>query len=340
MKFLKRFLLVLICLVLLLVAGTVAVANLTVDSVLNEMDQQEEIKQEEAEIAPEVIEQVKQRKVVNIALFGADNSTGIESTSEERSDVMKIVSLDFDNKKIKITSLERDVVVYIPGEHQEYGHFNWAYWFGGPELAVKTINYNLDLDITQYVTLNFRSVIELIDLIGGVDISLTKAEATYFVDGHIDHNAVPGVNHMNGEVALSYARLREIDSNFNRMERQNNVIRAVIAKLKDKSVTELMEIVKAMMPYITTNLSNADVKEYMMSLLSFDLMNIETYTEPSGKYNDIARCPGLGGYLVRSYSDMVKSLHMNIYGNEEYVPSQTVIENEKRTYETYGEFKK
>ena len=340
MKFLKRFLLVLICLVLLLVAGTVAVANLTVDSVLNEMDQQEEIKQEEAEIAPEVIEQVKQRKVINIALFGADNSTGIESTSEERSDVMKIVSLDFDNKKIKITSLERDVVVYIPGEHQEYGHFNWAYWFGGPELAVKTINYNLDLDITQYVTLNFRSVIELIDLIGGVDISLTKAEATYFVDGHIDHNAVPGVNHMNGEVALSYARLREIDSNFNRMERQNNVIRAVIAKLKDKSVTELMEIVKAMMPYITTNLSNADVKEYMMSLLSFDLMNIETYTEPSGKYNDIARCPGLGGYLVRSYSDMVKSLHMNIYGNEEYVPSQTVIENEKRTYETYGEFKK
>ena len=118
------------------------------------------------------------------------------------------------------------------------------------------------------------------------------------------------------------------------------MIRAVIAKLKDKSVTELMEIVKAMMPYITTNLSNADVKEYMMSLLSFDLMNIETYTEPSGKYNDIARCPGLGGYLVRSYSDMVKSLHMNIYGNEEYVPSQTVIENEKRTYETYGEFKK
>ncbi len=340
MKFLKRFLIVLICLVAVLAGTAAVVTNVTVDSMLNEMDQQEVIKQEEAEIAPEVIEQVKQRKVINIALFGADNSKGIESTSEERSDVMKIVSLDFDNKKIKVTSLERDVVVYIPGDHQEYGHFNWAYWFGGPELAVKTINYNLDLDITQYVTLNFRSVIELIDLIGGVDISLTKAEATYFVDGHIDHNAVPGVNHMNGEVALSYARLREIDSNFNRMERQNNVIRAVITKLKDKSVTELMEIVKAMMPYITTNLSNADIKEYMMNLMTFDLMNIETYTEPSGKYNDIARCPSLGGYLVRSYSDMVKSLHMNIYGDEDYVPSQTVIENEKRTYETYGEFKK
>ena len=340
MRIIKRILIALLSLMLIVGCSGIIATNYMMDSMLEQIDQQEEIKQEEAEIAPEVIEQVKQRNVINIALFGADNSKGIESTSEERSDVMKIVSLDYDHKKIKITSLERDVVVYIPGEHQEYGHFNWAYWFGGPELAVKTINYNLDLDITQYVTLNFRSVIELIDLIGGVDISLTKAEATYFVDGHIDHNAVPGINHMNGEVALSYARLREIDSNFNRMERQNNVIRAVITKLKDKSATELMEIVKAMMPYITTNLSNEDIKEYMMSLLSFDLMNIETYTEPSGKYNDIARCPGLGGYLVRSYSDMVKSLHKNIYGDEEYVPSQTVIDNEKRTYETYGEFKK
>lgn len=340
MKFIKRLLMIMISLILCAAVLVTVATKLTVDSVLEEIDQQEEIKQEEAEIAPEVIEQVKKRNVVNIALFGADNSVGVESTSEERSDVMKIVSLDFDNKKIKITSLERDVVVYIPGDYQEYGHFNWAYWFGGPELAVKTINYNLDLDITQYVTLNFRAVTELIDMIGGVDISLTKAEATYFVDGHIDHNAVPGVNHMDGKVALSYARLREIDSNFNRMERQNNVIRAVIGKLKTKSVTELMDLVKAMMPYITTNLSTSDIKDYMVSLLGFDLMNMETYTEPSGKYNDIARCPGLGGYLVRSYTDMVKSLHMNIYGDEDYVPSQTVIDNEKRTYETYGEFKK
>ena len=340
MKFIKRLLIIMISLILCAAVLVTVATKLTVDSVLEEIDQQEEIKQEEAEIAPEVIEQVKKRNVVNIALFGADNSVGVESTNEERSDVMKIVSLDFDNKKIKITSLERDVVVYIPGDYQEYGHFNWAYWFGGPELAVKTINYNLDLDITQYVTLNFRAVTELIDMIGGVDISLTRAEATYFVDGHIDHNAVPGVNHMDGKVALSYARLREIDSNFNRMERQNNVIRAVIGKLKTKSVTELMDLVKAMMPYITTNLSTSDIKDYMVSLLSFDLMNMETYTEPSGKYNDIARCPGLGGYLVRSYTDMVKSLHMNIYGDEDYVPSQTVIDNEKRTYETYGEFKK
>lgn len=340
MKFIKKLLLVILVLILLVGCSVYFGANLVMDSVLNEMDQQEIIEVENAEIAPEVLEQVQERKVINVVLFGADTDEGVESTDEDRSDVMKIVSLDYDNKKIKITSLERDVVVYIPGDRQEYGHFNWAYWFGGPELAVKTINYNLDLDITQYVTFNFRAVTELIDLIGGVDITLTAAEAKYFVDGHIDHNAVKGVNHMNGKVALSYARLREIDSNFSRMERQNNVIRAVINKLKSKSVIELMELVKKMMPYISTNLTNDDIKDYLVNILSFDLMNIETYTEPSGQYNDICRCPGLGGYLVRSYSGMVKNLHLNIYGNEDYQPSQTVLDNEKRIYDTYGEFSK
>ena len=101
-----------------------------------------------------------------------------------------------------------------------------------------------------------------------------------------------------------------------------------------------MEIVNDMLPYITTNLTNSEIKEYLVSLLSFDLTNIETYKEPSGEYDDIMRCPGLGGYLVRSYSDMVRHLHANIYGDEDYQPSQTVMDNEEKTYKTYGEFKK
>ena len=76
-----------------------------------------------------------------------------------------------------------------------------------------------------------------------------------------------------------------------------------------------------------------------MTVLTFYLVNIETYTEPSGENNDICTCPGLGGYLVRSYSDMVKNLHYNIYGSEDYEPSQTVLDNEERTYKTYGAFR-
>ncbi|MCH1942736.1 LCP family protein [Holdemania massiliensis] len=326
--------------VLSAIAGcTYAAANWAMDSMLNQIEHGEKIASEDAAIAPEVSEAVKEQNIVNIALFGADNSQGPTGTDEDRSDAMKIISLDFDNKKIKITSVERDVVVWIPGDHQKYGHFNWAYWFGGPTLAVQTLNYNLDLDITQYVTFSFSAVEKLVDLIGGVDIELTAKEVGA-LRGNTKNSVHTGSNTLNGYDAMLYCRQRYIDSDFVRMDRQNNVINAIIAKLKHKNILELMEIVNTMLPSVTTNCTNTEIKDYLISLLSFDLSHIETYKEPSGEYDDIMRCPGLGGYLVRSYSDMVRHLHANIYGNDEYEPSQTVIDNEKKTYKTYGEFKK
>ena len=83
-----------------------------------------------------------------------------------------------------------------------------------------------------------------------------------------------------------------------------------------------------------------EIKDYITDVLKFDLSNIETYKEPSGEYNDIQSCPGLGGYIVRSYSGMVINLHKNIYEVEDYTPSQTVLENEERTYNKYGKFTK
>ena len=331
---------IIILTVILIIAGcTYGAANWAMDSMLNKMEHGEVIENENAQIAPEVSEAVKERNFVNIALFGADNSQGPTGTDEDRSDAMKIVSLAFDNKKLEITSVERDVVVWIPGDHQKYGHFNWAYWFGGATLAVQTLNYNLDLDITQYVTFSFNAVEKLVDLIGGVEIELTAKEVGA-LRGQTQNSVRTGKNTLNGYDAMMYCRQRYIDSDFVRMDRQNNVINAIIAKLKHKNILELMDIVNDMLPYITTNLTNSEIKDYLISLLSFDLANIETYKEPSGEYDDIMRCPGLGGYLVRSYSDMVRHLHANIYGDDEYKPSQTVLDNEKKTYKTYGEFKK
>ena len=332
----KRFFKILLLVILILGIGGCIASRLAVNSLLDKMEHEEVIPEQEAEIAPEVIETVKERNIVNIALFGADNSQGPAGTDEDRSDAMKIVSLDFDNKKIKITSVERDVVVWMPGERQEYGHFNWAYWFGGPTLAVQTLNYNLDLDITQYVTFSFNAVEKLIDLLGGVDVNLTSAEISKMGN----RNLKPGMNTLSGYDAMAYCRIRKIDSDFVRMERQNNVIQAVAQKMKNMSLPELAELVSKMLPSITTNLTNDEIMSYMTSLIQFDLTNIETYREPSGEYNDIMTCPRMGGYLVRSYSDMVSHLHYNIYGDNDYKPSQTVLDNEKRTYETFGEFTK
>ncbi len=336
MKKHKKIYLTIIAILLILIGSGVFILNKSIDSVLNNMNHQEVIKQEEAEINPEVLEAKKKHNVINVALFGADNASSSNSSNgEERSDAMKIISLDFDTKKIKITSLERDVVVYIPGDYQKYGHLNWAYWFGGPELAVKTINYNFDLDITQYATFSMNAVRQMVDLIGGIEVELTSAEANILGNGHR-----AGLNTLNGYDTMSYCRIRSLDSDFVRMERQNNAINAIISKLKNQSVSELLNIVNEMMPYVTTNLTNEDIKSYLTSLLTFDLSSIETFKAPSGEYNDIQNCPGLGGYLVRSYSEMVSELHKNIYEVETYIPSKTVIENEKRTYETYGKFTK
>lgn len=329
----KKKLIILLSIIILLIVSIFIGLNIYVDSIISRVEEGETIHTEDAEIAQEVLEREEVKDIENIALFGVDNSGA--KYNEERSDAMKIISLNKTDKTIAITSVERDVVVYIPGDYQKYGHFNWAYWFGGPKLAVQTLNYNLDLDITKYVTFTFGAVEDLVDLLGGIDVELTGNEAATVGIG-----SYAGTYTLNGKQALSYSRIRKLDSDFTRMERQNYVIQAVMNKLKNQDILTIMNIVNEMLPSINTNLTVNEIKDYITSLLSYDLGNIEQYKEPSGEYNDIQTCPGLGGYIVRSYSGMVENLHKNIYKVDSYEVSQRVKDNEERIYSTYGEFTK
>ena len=329
----KKKLIILLSIIILLIVSIFIGLNIYVDSIISRVEEGETIHTEDAEIAQEVLEREEIKDIENIALFGVDNSGA--KYNEERSDAMKIISLNKTDKTIAITSVERDVVVYIPGDYQKYGHFNWAYWFGGPKLAVQTLNYNLDLDITKYVTFTFGAVEDLVDLLGGIDVELTGNEAAIVGIG-----SYAGTYTLNGKQALSYSRIRKLDSDFTRMERQNYVIQAVMNKLKNQDILTIMNIVNEMLPSINTNLTVNEIKDYITSLLSYDLGNIEQYKEPSGEYDDIQTCPGLGGYIVRSYSGMVENLHKNIYKVDSYEVSQRVKDNEERIYSTYGEFTK
>lgn len=329
----KKKLIILLSIIILLIVSIFIGLNIYVDSIISRVEEGETIHTEDAEIAQEVLEREEVKDIENIALFGVDNSGA--KYNEERSDAMKIISLNKTDKTIAITSVERDVVVYIPGDYQKYGHFNWAYWFGGPKLAVQTLNYNLDLDITKYVTFTFGAVEDLVDLLGGIDVELTGNEAATVGIG-----SYAGTYTLNGKQALSYSRIRKLDSDFTRMERQNYVIQAVMNKLKNQDILTIMNIVNEMLPSINTNLTVNEIKDYITSLLSYDLGNIEQYKEPSGEYNDIQTCPGLGGYIVRSYSGMVENLHKNIYKVDSYEVSRRVKDNEERIYSTYGEFTK
>ena len=328
MKNKTKIFLIIFLVIVILILGAYLGINLYMDSLLDKTNKGEVIKKEDASIN-EVVEVKKEaHDVFNFALFGLDYDEKL-TDSGKRSDAIKIVSLDYTDKKIYITSIERDVVAFFPGDYNYYGHYNWAYWYGGATLAIKTLNYNLDLDIVNYVSLNLEALIEIVDELGGVDINLSSAEANY-----LGLNA--GLNHFDGYTTMRYVRIRYIDSDYSRMERQNNVIRAIISKFSDLDFTSIFNTINVLLSYVETNFTNAEIKSYLYDVLSFDLANFETYKMPMGGYDDTINCPVIGGYLLKSYTDQVEKLHKNIYKIDDYTCSLTVIENEKRTYEKYG----
>ena len=123
------------------------------------------------------------------------------------------------------------------------------------------------------------------------------------------------------------------------MNRQNYIITSVLKKFKDSSFDELFDVVNVCLPHVTTNLSNSEIKKYLFDLLSFNLTDIKEQTYPLKREDDICvNKDSMGGYILRSYSGQVISLHKFIYGTEDYEPSKRVYDLEKKTYETYGEF--
>ncbi|QNO15822.1 LCP family protein [Alkalicella caledoniensis] len=186
--------------------------------------------------------------ITNIAIFGIDSEDGMKG----RSDSIMILTLDEKNDKIKITSIARDSYVDIPGRKMD--KINHAYAFGGPELAIKTINQNFGLDIRHFVSVNFTSMPAIIDAVGGVEVKITDREA----------REVPGINSggthlLNGQQALRFSRIRKIDSDFERSRRQRDVMESVIKAAFKTPVTSYPGMLNKVLPHLTTNLTSNQI---------------------------------------------------------------------------------
>ena len=211
--------------------------------------------------------------VRNVLLIGTDGRTADE---KGRSDTMIILAINSKTDEISLISLMRDCYVEIPN----YGcnKLNAAYSFGGAELLMDTIEYNFGIAIEDYVAVNFVSVANIVDAVGGIDIDISDAEA-----GEINNimrnevNAIMGDNtlddllegggelHLNGKQALSYARIRYIgNADFERTERQRKVIELVMDKVKSFNPTILPNIASSVLPGVETNMSTAEL--YALSL--------------------------------------------------------------------------
>ena len=209
--------------------------------------------------------------VRNILLIGADKESGGSS----RSDSIMICSVNSTTGKITLVSILRDTHVEVPGYRES--KINAAHSWGGPELLIQTIEQNFGIMIDDYATVNFEMFEALVDGIGGIYVDVSDAEAehmnSYFKLGTGDKpdKVQGGENvYLNGYQALCYARIRKLDSDFYRTERQQKIIGAIITNIKDKlnpaNIGELMQTAKEVAPYIETTLSEADVMSLLTSL--------------------------------------------------------------------------
>ena len=232
-------------------------------------------------------------KVTNIALFGLDKR---EDEKVGRSDAMMVLTFDGVHKKLKITSLLRDSRVKIDGHGMN--KLCHAYAYGGPELAIKTINQNYKLDIRDYVAVNFSQMAHIIDAIGGLDVELSNEEAKH-ANGliastpELSHTSeIPRfkekskVVHLNGCQAVAYARIRKIDSEVKRVERQQKIMYLIFEKVTKMSVWQYPDFVKKMLPYVETSLKVNDILGFVPFFAS-GKPELERYRVPDENDPDV-----------------------------------------------------
>lgn len=204
--------------------------------------------------------------LVNILLVGQDRWEG---QSRQRSDSMILVSINKSDNTITLTSFMRDMYVYIPG--YKPNKLNAAYAFGGMSLLSKTLEVNFGVKVDGVVEVNLSGFSKLIDMLGGVEVTLTKSEAKYLNDLYyeakiLDSPVVVGKNRLDGDQALVYVRLREIDTDYQRARRQRTVIAALIEAYKNQPLDQMIGMMDDILPLITTNLTNTEILGYAVDL--------------------------------------------------------------------------
>lgn len=198
--------------------------------------------------------------IVNIMLIGQDRLPGEGRT---RSDTMILLTVNKKTKEIMMTSFLRDMYVRIPG--YDKNKMNAAYAFGGMKLLGKTLAVNFGVHVDGNIEVDFDGFTKVVDLIGGIDIKLSAAEAAYL--NKFGHEAQEGMNHLDGAAALMYARDRSSGGgDFGRTQRQRNVINLIFQKCKTMSFSQLNNLLTNILPMVTTDMSNKEILGYMTDL--------------------------------------------------------------------------
>lgn len=256
--------------------------------------------------------------ITNILLLGIDAESGYVG----RSDVMMLLSIDKNHKTIRLISFLRDTLITIPGRDKDgdglddYAKLNAAYAYGGFDLLSAAMRENFRLQIDEYIGVNFPAFSACVEAMNGVEISLTAAEAEVVGIQAADGTYAAGTYLLNGEQALTYARIRKLDSDFGRTARQRKVISALIAKAKTMDVFTLNRVLDAVLGDVRTNMSKGEFAGFILDAVSYSSYTVEaTYHLPQdGAYKGVS-VPGVGSSLqLIDPAGAVQELHKYIYG--------------------------
>ena len=267
-------------------------------------------------------------------IYGVDSREG-NLTKEAHSDTIIICSMNQSTKEIRMVSVYRDT--YLDNTNGEYRKATECYYFGGPSRSVNMLNKNLDLDLHDYITVDFNAVVKAVDLIGGVDVDVTEDELPY-INGYQTENAEvtgaqitpvesAGYQHLNGIQALAYCRIRYTEgSDYRRTERQRAVLSQIFEQAKSQGPVKMAQIIDSMLPYIATSFSSGDLLSLASAITGSSLLDSVGFP-----FELLAANIPAGDCVVPvNLAQNVSELHAYLYQQTGYTPSQTVqdISNE------------
>lgn len=258
--------------------------------------------------------------VINILLIGTDERTDGSYSENARGDAIMLLSVNVNEEVpvVSLVSLERGMgVPILKGPYA--GQWDWlthTFRYGGAELLMTEISTCLKVDVALYVRVNFNIFIHAIDTLGGVTVNFDEAEAELFRNS-IMPNAIVGDNHLNGEQALSYARLRSIDSDWVRIQRQREIVLSALESCRGRSLEELNSLIDSLLPLVQTNIPESKIAEFMMLLPRMRKAETQQMTIPvEGTYGHML---GMGDRSLFAVDFEVNSqiLQDFLYGQED-----------------------
>lgn len=264
----------------------------------------------------------------NIAIFGLDNRKK-NTYNNGNSDVVMIASINNETKDVKLISVYRDT--YLSIGNGKYSKCNSAYANGGATRAVQMLNSNLDLDIKEYVSVDWAAVVEVIDALGGLDLEITQGEMNQINQYKKDVDKVTGLVtpnltqygrvHLDGTQATTYARIRKLaGDDYKRASRQRIVMQAILEKAKKADIGTLTQICNTVVDHIQTSMSTSQILSMATSVTKYNI------TSTTGFPFDLTTKNLSSGDTVIpiDLANNVKQLHAYMFDGTDYVPSQTV----------------